>query len=322
MTIKTGKGYPVIIKEGEKFGKLTLLREVGRTGKSNVRTVECKCECGNLKIARYSHLKDGNIRSCGCLGGKNISPEQREIKVKEALINSELILLNNHPPILKPQQLLHLLCKSCDGKSKKRMDTIVREGVVCIPCNLKKRLISDEPVKIERIKSTLSSTSLKFISKVQDKPLMDKHKVNLECSVCKQITKRSFSAIMQNKDDCPCRPTSNFKEFEPSHLYLLTIKDNSGIVGYKYGITYNLNKRLVALNYNNNQNLNLLVSWDYSEGRYARKHEKVFKDLFKPIFTKNTLEDGYTETFDKELISTFLVIQSSQYSHYLGLNND
>lgn len=27
----------------------------------------CKCDCGNSKIARGSHLKEGDIKSCGCL---------------------------------------------------------------------------------------------------------------------------------------------------------------------------------------------------------------------------------------------------------------
>ena len=28
----------------------------------------CKCECGNEKIINGRHLRDGSIRSCGCLG--------------------------------------------------------------------------------------------------------------------------------------------------------------------------------------------------------------------------------------------------------------
>lgn len=49
---------------GEKYGRLTLTRFIERRG--NNLYFECDCECGNKKIASYSNIKCGNVRSCGC----------------------------------------------------------------------------------------------------------------------------------------------------------------------------------------------------------------------------------------------------------------
>ncbi len=53
---------------GQKFNKLTVIKYLGqvRTGQSNW---SCLCDCGNPEPhnALGSHLKTGNIRSCGCL---------------------------------------------------------------------------------------------------------------------------------------------------------------------------------------------------------------------------------------------------------------
>jgi hypothetical protein len=51
---------------GQKFNKLTILEYVGKNkqGQSNWL---CLCDCGNKHKALASHLKTGNIKSCGCL---------------------------------------------------------------------------------------------------------------------------------------------------------------------------------------------------------------------------------------------------------------
>lgn len=49
---------------GEKFNRLIILRPV----KKNDRTyLVCKCECGNTKEIKMSHVKSGRTKSCGCL---------------------------------------------------------------------------------------------------------------------------------------------------------------------------------------------------------------------------------------------------------------
>ena len=49
---------------GQKFNRLLVLSEEPRVGTNSYWL--CKCDCGNLKIARGSHLKSGGTKSCGC----------------------------------------------------------------------------------------------------------------------------------------------------------------------------------------------------------------------------------------------------------------
>lgn len=49
---------------GQKFGLLTVESYAGKIGK---RTAwNCRCECGNTKVVKGTHLQRGNVRSCGC----------------------------------------------------------------------------------------------------------------------------------------------------------------------------------------------------------------------------------------------------------------
>lgn len=56
------------IKKGEKFGMLTIVREVPKkflpSGQTN-RAFECVCECGVIKEVRMLHLRRGSIYRCG-----------------------------------------------------------------------------------------------------------------------------------------------------------------------------------------------------------------------------------------------------------------
>lgn len=61
-----GSGRPTSsFNIGDKYGKLTIVStdlEIRR----NHTYCFCKCECGNTKWYRFSHLKDGSIKSCIC----------------------------------------------------------------------------------------------------------------------------------------------------------------------------------------------------------------------------------------------------------------
>lgn len=61
--------------EGQKFGRLVALHDVGCDKKKN-RLWECLCECGKFTIVPASRLNTREIKSCGCL--------QKEITGKRA----------------------------------------------------------------------------------------------------------------------------------------------------------------------------------------------------------------------------------------------
>lgn len=51
---------------GNKFGRLTVIKEIGRDTKSRQKLWLCKCDCGNEKITKTSYLTSGDTSSCGC----------------------------------------------------------------------------------------------------------------------------------------------------------------------------------------------------------------------------------------------------------------
>ena len=50
----------------QKFNKLTVIKFDHYDKKYNSYWL-CKCECGNYKVVRRSHLLHGNVQSCGCV---------------------------------------------------------------------------------------------------------------------------------------------------------------------------------------------------------------------------------------------------------------
>lgn len=51
---------------GQKFGRLEVLKQAGKDKWRNFRWL-CKCNCGNKVIVSSGHLRNGSIKSCGCL---------------------------------------------------------------------------------------------------------------------------------------------------------------------------------------------------------------------------------------------------------------
>lgn len=67
--MRTGNYKKLSVNTGDKFGKLTIVKEVERFVQPSgqfQRGFLCKCDCGREKKIRLSHLKHNRIVSCGC----------------------------------------------------------------------------------------------------------------------------------------------------------------------------------------------------------------------------------------------------------------
>ena len=57
------------VKPGDRFGKLTVIREVAHIG--DRRAFKLWCDCGNTCVVKLINLSRGKTRSCGCLAYAN-----------------------------------------------------------------------------------------------------------------------------------------------------------------------------------------------------------------------------------------------------------
>ena len=112
---------------GEKFGRLTAVGRVGRSGKSSVWL--CLCSCGNVKEVLLGNLRKGHVRSCGCY--------QREVVTKRAYQVHYSALLRVHargkiPCTLTYEEFLEFTkisrCHYCNAPIEWREHIRFREG--------------------------------------------------------------------------------------------------------------------------------------------------------------------------------------------------
>lgn len=63
--MKKGRKVSVNVTPGEKYGRLTIIKEVNK--RNGVRMVSTKCDCGTKKVVRLLQVVAGTTQSCGCL---------------------------------------------------------------------------------------------------------------------------------------------------------------------------------------------------------------------------------------------------------------
>jgi hypothetical protein len=61
-----------VINPGDKYGRLTVIREVQKAAADGrrYRAALCRCDCGKEITPRISSLNSGDARSCGCSRGQ------------------------------------------------------------------------------------------------------------------------------------------------------------------------------------------------------------------------------------------------------------
>jgi hypothetical protein len=82
----SGRGHKLQGLVGKKFGRLIVLSEVAERYKNRAVQWKCKCDCGKIKIAIGSSLKDGHTQSCGCLQKETSRKNAQKRKEKNRTI--------------------------------------------------------------------------------------------------------------------------------------------------------------------------------------------------------------------------------------------
>lgn len=78
------------IRQGDKYGRLTVLKElepIVKPNKEKMRKFLCECTCGTRKAVVMHDLRNGHVRSCGCL--------RRELTISRNKKSNEYLFLDD-----------------------------------------------------------------------------------------------------------------------------------------------------------------------------------------------------------------------------------
>ena len=106
----------------QRFGRLTVLGDVGkRTSRGRVLW-HCLCECGRVTFVQGDHLKKGRIRSCGCL-----NDEKKHERFKD-LTNTETDNFKIIDRAYSKNQRVYwnCICKHCGNHTELQSNQIER----------------------------------------------------------------------------------------------------------------------------------------------------------------------------------------------------
>lgn len=300
------------ILPGTRFSNLVIVKEVEKlpTGKEFKRAVEVLCDCGHIFVVRHNALKTGNTTSCGCMGVKYVTAKNREDKLISCLSDTNS-KRGDSRTILDGLDLINLECKDCGGIFSRSFNSIISKGAGNHLCQRSGKLTDDG--YIEKVNKSLELTTLSFYSKTSSVPLKVASDIFLECSDCQTITKRRVSVAVDTKIGCPCKTKYGFNPSKSAYLYLLDLVNVGGIRCFKYGITKNLDERHSIISRSFDGAISVWYYWEYESGHLAQEHESKIKKALPSYLNKTDLRDGWTETFDELLLSSFLSIQDTQY---------
>lgn len=212
---------------------------------------------------------------------------------------------------------LELSCDVCSYITKTRYSSFIYQDVGCAECNKSKRLTEQE--LFLELTNHLLEQPYKLQSFEYGSGDKESLKVTCYCETCEEDWETSVRSI-RNGCRCPKCAGYGFNTKNPAILYLLRIiSEDDILIGYKYGITGALDRRLYEHDkYNESVGLKFELSykWEYEDGYKAREHERKIKAKFTAYFLKHELPKGYTETFPIQDFGEFVDLQTKQYKDY------
>lgn len=182
--------------EGLKFHKLTITKEV-KVEKGTPRRVECICDCGKVKEYGLSAVKNGTIKSCGCLrlttGVKDVTGE---IFGRLKVISTEL---SRKIPSGKREKQVKVLCecgveKVVDYVNLKRGDT---KSCGCL----------SKDIKLDIVKNNIFGSWTILSEGIPYEGKKGKTRtVNVQCVCGKKKSNVTLNSITQGKSNsCGCK---------------------------------------------------------------------------------------------------------------------
>ncbi|QOE32525.1 hypothetical protein CPT_Muenster_353 [Klebsiella phage Muenster] len=246
------------------------------------------CHCGNeWCTTSYNSFISGN-KGCPECGKKSdslkLSQEKAEEGVKAKCIQKNytyksFVYVNNKTRI-------PVKCH-CGNEWNPTYNDFVDGDYGCRKCAGTKKITQEEAeynIKQKCLERNYSFQSFNYVNNKTGVPLI--------CH-CGHEWKSAYNDFITGNRGCPkCAG----KEQHYSYIHLVLDPSNDSILGLKYGIETIKNNRHKKQNRLSYYTIKPYFTFYFESSEDCKKAEKQCKKIFKPIFTKEELPDGYTET--------------------------
>lgn len=232
----------------------------------------------------------GNI-SCAC-GYRYYKTTELKVQRLLEVLTPKQITFDTDIKILHSHQKIDLKCNICNLEWKAAWTTLVNRQSGCAKC-VGRYSYSDEEY-IEKINS--SGGAYKYVSKDFDHKIFNRDCVNVQCLNCDLIWSKTVSDAVVGKHGCPACQTNGYNPSQNGYFYILSIKKDSNLLGYKFGISNYPEKRLKGITRKSDLKIKMIALFKFEDGAAAQSLESNIKKSFGNFLTKKVIPDGYTET--------------------------
>lgn len=142
----------------QRFGRLTVLGDVGKRTANGKVLWHCLCDCGTITFVRGDHLKNGKIQSCGCL-----NDDKKRSRFKDlAGIETENFKIIDRAYSENQRVCWNCICKHCGNHVIYNSNEIERNrGCGCRQNRSSKERMDEirDPESLKTTKPTTRSTT-------------------------------------------------------------------------------------------------------------------------------------------------------------------
>lgn len=247
-----------------------------------------------LFIISANHL-NMQILPCGC-GNYRPTKEQYKIKIKRVLSDGPLEFVDFKYPYTKGSTKCIISCPTHGLWDTASINYLINRKLTgCPQCaydTLGDNTRKNDEEMIREFREVGGHGDRVLFNRSERKNKSGKKIYwNMTCDVCGITSEITGTDIKRGSKPCICGRNRQ------TLAYIMLVKDGLNYLGLKFGITYNLEKRLKELNKNNNLSIELFSAWQFSDTKSCRAAEKeCLSSLDCGIFSSQELSYGSTET--------------------------
>lgn len=250
-----------------------------------------KCDlCSKTFIATPLDIFRG-CKPCAC-GTRYYKTSDLKIEKLMETVAPKNISFDTSITIDSSHQRVDFTCNNCNHKWSAKWTHVVNRGSGCAKCNGNYKYSTTETIDFIN-----NSTAYKFHSVDFDRRITNRDNVNVECLTCGCIWKKLVSDATKNRFGCPKCASHGYNPESPGSLYILSIRKEGELLGFKFGISNSPFVRVKELCSNNELEIKPIVIFDFEKGLDAYSLEQGIMKKFSRFISKNAMQDGYTETF-------------------------